>query len=90
MFIRYALLNILQEVYQDKGLVCITICPATVAVETVKQHIAEQSLSHPIGLDRPTAVVGAKGETFDRYAVGWSPIVLINTAGKIIRTHLGR
>ena len=78
------LLNILQEVYQEKGLVCITICPATVAVETVKQHITEQALSYPIGLDRPTAVLGAKGETFDRYAVGWSPpIVLINTAGEI-------
>ena len=78
------LLNILQEVYRDKGLICITICSATVAVETVKQHITEQALSYPIGLDRPTAVLGAKGETFDRYAVGWSgPIVLINTAGKI-------
>ena len=78
------LLEALQEVYQEKGLVCITICPASTAVETVKRHIAEQSLSHPIGLDRPTTVVGAEGETFDRYAIGWSPIVLINTAGKII------
>ena len=78
------LLNILQEVYREKGLVCITICPATAAVETVKRHITEQSLFYPIGLDRPTAVIGAKGETFDRYAIGWSaPIVLINTAGKI-------
>ena len=78
------LLNILQEVYQEKGLICVAICPATVAVETVKQHITEQALSYPIGLDRPTAVLGAKGETFDRYAVGWSsPVVLINTAGKI-------
>ena len=78
------LLNILQEVYREKGLVCITICPATAAVETVKRHITEQSLFYPIGLDRPTAVIGAKGETFDRYAIGWSaPIVLINAAGKI-------
>ena len=78
------LLEALQEVYREKELVCITICPASTAVETVKRHIAEQSLSHPIGLDRPTTVVGAEGETFDRYAIGWSPIVLINTAGKII------
>ena len=44
----------------------------------------EHSLDYSIGLDSPTDVVGARGETFDRYAVGWgAPIVLINTAGKI-------
>ena len=80
---RGRLLDTLQEVYGEKGLVCITICPATAAVETVKRHIAEQSLSHPIALDQPTTVIGAKGETFNRYAIGWQPIVLINTAGKI-------
>ena len=77
------LLDALQEIYREKGLVCITICPAASAVETIKRHIAEQALSHPIVLDRPTTVVGAEGETFDRYAIGWSPIVLINTAGEI-------
>ena len=78
------LLDALQGVYREKGLVCITICPATTEVETVKRHIAEQSLSHSIALDQPTMIVGAKGETFDRYAIGWSaPIVLINTAGEI-------
>ena len=78
------LLNILQEVYREKGLICITICPASAMVEMVKRHIAEQALSYPIALDQPTTVVGAEGETFDRYAIGWSaPIVLINTAGKI-------
>ena len=78
------LLNVLQEAYEEKGLVCITICPASTAVETVKQHIAEQSVFHSIALDQSTTVVGAEGETFDRYAIGWSPpFVLINTAGKI-------
>ena len=77
------LLDALQEIYREKGLVCITICPAASAIETIKRHIAEQALSHPIVLDRPTTVVGAEGETFDRYAIGWSPIVLINTAGEI-------
>ena len=78
------LLDALGEIYQEKGLVCVTICPATAAVETVKRHIAEQSLSHPIALDQLTTVIGAKGETFDRYAIGWSgPIVLINAAGEI-------
>ena len=78
------LLNVLQEVYRKKGLICITICPATTEVETVKRHIKEQSLSHSIALDQPTTIIGAKGETFDRYAIGWSaPIVLINTAGEI-------
>ncbi len=78
------LMNILQEVYRGKGLVCITIFPATAEIEMIKRHIAEQALSYPIALDQPTTVVGAEGETFDRYAIGWSaPIVLINTAGKI-------
>ena len=78
------LLNVLQEVYQEKGLVCITICPASTVVETVKQHVAGQSVSHPIALDQPTTVVGAEGETFDRYAIRWStPFVLINTVGEI-------
>ena len=78
------LLNILQEVYRDKGLVCVAICPATAAVDTLKQRIAEESLSYSVGLDRSTTVIGAKGETFDRYAVGAvPPIVLINTTGEI-------
>ena len=81
---RVRLLDVLQEVYREEGLVCITICPATAEIETVKQHIAEQLLSHSIALDQPTTVVGAKGKTFDRYAIGWSaPIVLINTTGQI-------
>ena len=78
------LLQILQEVYRDKGLACVAICPAAVDVETIKQHIADQSLSYAIGLDRPTQVVGAKGETSHQYAVGWGiPFVLIDTAGEI-------
>ena len=78
------LLDALQEIYRENGLVCITICPTTAAVETVKQHIAEQSLSHSIALDQPTTVVGADGETFDRYAISWSSqIVLINAVGQI-------
>ena len=30
------LLNILQEAYRDKGLVCVAICPSTAVVETLK------------------------------------------------------
>ena len=78
------LLNLLQEVYREKGFVCAAICPATAEIETAKQHVAKHSLDYSIGLDSPTDVVGANGETFDRYAVGWgAPIVLINTAGEI-------
>ena len=78
------LLNLLQEVYGEKELVCVAICPATADVETVKRHIAEQSLSYSIGLDRPTTVVGAQGETYDQYAIGWGPpFVLINSTGEI-------
>ena len=78
------LLNILQEVYRDQGLVCVAVCPSTSAVETLKQHIAAESLSYSVGLDSPTEVVSAEGETFDRYAIGWgSEIVLIDSAGEI-------
>ena len=78
------LMNILQEVYRGKGLVCITIFPATAEIEMIKRHIAEQSLSHSIALDQPATVVGAYGETFDRYAMGASPpVVLINATGEI-------
>ena len=78
------LLNILREAYREKGLVCVTICPAKTAIETVKRQIVEHSLTYPIGLDSPTDIAGAKGETFNRYAVGWNrPIILINAAGEI-------
>ena len=56
------LLNLLREIYRDKGLVCVAICPATAAVETVRRHIAEESLSYSVGLDSPTEVVSAEGE----------------------------
>lgn len=78
------LLNMLQEVYQEKGLVCVTICPAKADVDTIKQQIAEHTLIYSIGLDSPTDVPGAKGETFNRYAIeGRGSIVLINAAGEI-------
>ena len=85
------LMNILQEVYGENGLVCVATCAAAAEgeVETVKRHIAQQSLSYSIGLDRATTVVGAKGETFHQYAIGWGiPIVLINSAGEVTgRVH---
>ncbi len=78
------LLNLLQEVYGEKGIVCVAICSAKTEVEAVKQYIAEHSFAYSIGLDSPTDVIGARGETSDRYAVGWgAPIVLINGAGEI-------
>ena len=78
------LLNGLQETYREKGLVCVAICSATAKVDRVKRYIAEQSITYSVGLDRPTEVDGAKGKTFDRYAV-WSPntVVLINPTGEI-------
>ena len=77
------LLNILQDVYQEKGLVCVAVCPATADVDKIIAIITEQSLSYSIGLDRPTTVDGAKGETFERYAVGWYPFIMINASGEI-------
>ena len=78
------LLNLLQEVYREKGFVCAAICSADSEIETVKRHIAEHSLAYSIGLDIPTDVIGAEGETYNRYAIGWgAPIVLISTAGEI-------
>ena len=78
------LLNLLLEVYGEKGLACLAICPASTAVEDIKRCVAEQSVTYSIGLDGPTQVVGAKGETFNRYAIGWGPpFILINSAGEI-------
>ena len=78
------LLNILQKIYGEKGLVCVTICPANADVDTIKQLIAEHTLIYSIGLDSPTDVLGAKGETFNRYTIeGSGSIVLINATGEI-------
>ena len=78
------LLNMLQEIYRDEGLVCVAICPSASAVETLKQHIAEGFLSYSIGLDLSIDVTGAQGETYDRYSMSWGgEIVLINAAGEI-------
>ncbi len=78
------LLNVLHDIYEENGLVCITIFPATEGGDMVKQQIAEHSLRYSIGLDKPTEVVGANGETFDRYLIGGrGSIVLINAAGEI-------
>lgn len=78
------LLNLLGEVYREKGLVCAAICPAKTEIEMIKQLIAEHSLTYSVGLDSPTNILGARGETFDRYAVGWEArIVLVNAAGEI-------
>ena len=81
------LLNLLHEVYGEKGLVCAAICSADSEIETVKRHIAEYSLAYSVGLDSPTDVVGAEGETFNRYAFGWpaASFTLINAAGEITR-----
>ena len=81
---RARLWNLLQEIYGEEGLVCVAICSATTEFEPVKQYISKYSLAYSIGLDSPTNVIGARGETFDQYAVGWgAPIVLINGAGEI-------
>lgn len=79
------LLNLLQEVYGERGLVCVAVCPATTEIERVKQHIAEHSLDYSIGLDSSTDVIGGVGETFHRFAFGWpaAPFTLINAAGEI-------
>ena len=78
------LLNLLQEVYEEKGFMCVAICSAATELEKVKQYISKYSLAYAIGLDSPTDVLGARGETFDRYAVGWgAPVILINGAGEI-------
>ena len=78
------LLNSLHQTYHEKGLVCVAVCAATAKVEEVKRHIEEQSLDYSVGLDRATDVVGARGKTFDRYAV-WSSnsVVLIDSEGEI-------
>ena len=77
-------LNFLQKAYRKKGLVCIAVCPAATGVDVAMRLIKEKSLIYPIALDGRTKIVGARGETFDRYAVGWGdPVILIGREGKI-------
>ncbi len=77
-------LNFLQKAYRKKGLVCIAVCPAATEVDVVMRLIKEKSLSYPIALEGSTKIPGARGETFDRYAIGWGdPVILIDREGKI-------
>ena len=77
-------LNYLQKAYRKKGLVCIAVCPAAAEVEVAKRLIREKSLIYPVALDSRTKTIYARGETFDRYAVGWGdPVILINRKGEI-------
>ena len=77
-------LNYLQKAYRKKGLVCIAVCPAAAEVEVAKRLIREKSLIYPVAMDSRTKTIYARGETFDRYAVGWGdPVILINRKGEI-------
>lgn len=77
-------LNFLQKAYRKKGLVCVAVCPAKAKVKVAKRIIEEKSLIYPIALDGSTKILGARGETFDRYAIGWGdPVILIDREGKI-------
>lgn len=77
-------LNFLQKAYRKKGLVCIAVCPAATEVDVAMRLIKEKSLIYPIALDSSTKILGARGETFDRYAIGWGdPVILIDREGKI-------
>lgn len=77
-------LNFLQKAYRKKGLVCIAVCPAATEVDVAMRLIKEKSLIYPIALDGSTKILGARGETFDRYAIGWGdPVILIDREGKI-------
>lgn len=77
-------LNFLQKAYLKKGLVCIAVCPAGTDVDGAKRIIKEKSLVYPVALDHTTKIMSARGETFDRYAVGWGdPVILIDRKGEI-------
>ena len=77
-------LNFLQKAYRKKGLVCIAVCPAAAEVEVAKRLIREKSLIYPVALDSRTKTIYARGETFDRYAVGWGdPVILIDRKGEV-------
>lgn len=77
-------LNFLQRAYLKKGLVCIAVCPAATDVDGAKRIIKEKSLIYPVALDHTTKIISARGETFDRYAVGWGdPVILIDRKGEI-------
>ena len=77
-------LNFIQKAYLKKGLVCIAVCPVGTDVDGAKRIIKEKSLIYPVALDHTTKIISARGETFDRYAVGWGdPVILIDRKGKV-------
>ncbi|MBI1923034.1 sigma-70 family RNA polymerase sigma factor [Candidatus Poribacteria bacterium] len=75
------LLQVLHDVYGEKGLVCVAIHEPTDSVGELKELIAEKGLTFPNAVDKPIEAPGAKGVTFDRYAIVGSWFIVIDPEG---------
>ena len=62
-------LNILQEQYGEKGLVCIGIHEFTAQVDELSEIIRENRPAYYVAVDEESSVASAKGVTFDKYAI---------------------
>ena len=81
---RIRFLSVLQKVYGEKGLVCVGIHKFTAEADGPKALIAEKEATYRIAVDKESSVAGAKGATFDKYAVAWFPsVILIDRNGVI-------
>jgi len=78
------LINILQKVYGEKGLVCIGIHEFTDEIDELKKLVAEKKFQYRIAVDKELSIAGARGVTFDNYATAWtSTFILIDAKGVI-------
>ena len=62
-------LNILQEQYGEKGLVCIGIHEFTAQMDELSEIIRENRPAYYVAVDEESSVASAKGVTFDKYAI---------------------
>jgi len=71
------LMNALQNEYGPKGVVFIGIHEFPAEVDELKKFIEEKGITYKIAVDKESPEIGAKGMTFDKYGVAWSPTLFI-------------
>lgn len=76
------LMDALQKIHGEKGLVCISIHEYTKELEDIKAIIAEKKVGHSAAVDKECSIAGAKGITSDKYGIAWfSDVILIDRNG---------
>jgi peroxiredoxin len=78
------LVNTLQNVYGEDGLVCIGIYESTAKIDELEKLLAEKRVEYRTAVDRELSIAEARGATFDKYAVFSSlSFILIDANGVI-------